>query len=184
MGLESHEPGIAASHEPWLARLAGGIDRMNIAIGRAASWLYAVLMVVVVANVTMRYGFNRGSIMMEEIQWHLLAVAFFLGFAYAYAEDAHVRVDIIHERLSRVGRARVEFTFTLFFLVPFAALLARDSWVYFLDSWAYGEVSPEPGGLPARYVVKFFLPVSFVLLLLQALSVLIKTASVCWPRQR
>jgi TRAP-type mannitol/chloroaromatic compound transport system permease small subunit len=158
-----------------LVQLADLISGLNIRIGRTASWLYAVLVVAVVLNVTLRYGFGRGSIMMEEVQWHLLATAVFLGLAYAYAEDAHVRVDILYERMSKRGQARIELGFTLLFLLPFSGLLAYNSWFYFVDSWNYNEVSPEPGGLPARYVIKFLMFVSFVLLFLQGVSALVKS---------
>jgi len=35
------------------------------------------------------------------------------------------------------------------------------------------EGSPQPGGLPARYVIKFMIVVGFVLLLLQGVSMIV-----------
>ena len=44
---------------------------------------------------------------------------------------------------------------------------------YVSDSWRILEDSPDPGGLP-RYIIKTAIPVAFLLLLLQALSELIR----------
>ncbi|MFC3612764.1 TRAP transporter small permease subunit [Lutimaribacter marinistellae] len=173
----ANQDGIGTDRVSRFVLVADQIDRFNVFIGRSASWLYAILTVVVLANVTLRYGFNRGSITMEEIQWHLMAAAFFLGFAYAYAEDAHVRVDILYERFSKRGKAGVELVFTLIFLLPFAGLIAYNSWFYFLESWELNEVSPEPGGLPARYAIKFLMFVSFVLLFVQGIAALLRSVA-------
>jgi len=35
------------------------------------------------------------------------------------------------------------------------------------------ESSPDPGGLPARYLIKFSITLGFILLLLQAISLLL-----------
>ena len=82
-----------------LERLADAIDALSIRIGTAAAWLYPVLVFVLIVNVLLRYGFSRGFIELEELQWHLFAAAFLLGFAYTYAVDEHVRVDLIIQRV-------------------------------------------------------------------------------------
>lgn len=157
-----------------LVRLSRTIDAFNIGIGRATSWLYPVLMLVIVYNVAMRYGFSEGSIMLEEIQWHLYAAAFLCGLAYTLAEDGHVRVDVIYGRLTERKRLWIDLFGTLFLLIPFAAFLSVDAWPYFTESLAYNERSPVPSGLPARYVIKFFMFFGFLLLLLQGVSIAIQ----------
>ena len=36
-------------------------------------------------------------------------------------------------------------------------------------------MSPDPGGLPARYILKFFIPAGFTLLMLQGISLALKS---------
>src|SRR3546814_18755658 len=89
-------------------RLARAIDAFNTGVGKAASWLYPLLMLVIVVNVVLRYVFEIGSIELEEVQWHLYASGFMLSFAYTYFEDSHVRVAVVHARLpepQQLGRA-------------------------------------------------------------------------------
>lgn len=152
------------------------VDGFSTWVGRAASWLYPVLMLVIIYNVVMRYAFSAGSIMLEEIQWHIYAAAFLLGLAYTLAEDAHVRVDVIYGQLSARRQHWIDLLGSLFLLIPFAAFLTVDAWPYFMEAWEYKERSPVPSGLPARYVIKFVMFIGFVLLLLQGISTAIKKA--------
>ncbi|MFN4089106.1 MAG: TRAP transporter small permease subunit [Alphaproteobacteria bacterium] len=157
-----------------LDRFARVIDDVNTRVGKAVSWLYPLLMIVIVFNVVLRYVFSRGSIELEEIQWHLYAAGFLLGFAYTYVDDAHVRVDFIYASMSERKKAFVDLFGCLFLLLPFAGFLVYYSVPYFLESWAFNERSEMPSGLPARYVIKGILVIGFALLFLQGVSVVIR----------
>ncbi|MGD8321279.1 MAG: TRAP transporter small permease subunit, partial [Gemmatimonadota bacterium] len=56
---------------------------------------------------------------------------------------------------------------------PFSLVMLWVSWPAVRNSWSIHETSPDPGGLP-RYPIKAVILVSFVLLLLQGLSQLLK----------
>ena len=154
--------------------LAARIDALNRSIGRAASFLYLFLITVVLAVVILRYAFSVTFAWMEEAQWYLFAVAVVLAFGYAYADDAHVRVDPFRERLGHRGQAWIEASGVLFLLFPFCALLAWFAWDYFWASWTIREGSPQFSGLPARWAVKLVLFLSFPLMLLQGLAALLR----------
>lgn len=151
-------------------RFAEGVDALSTRVGQAAAWLYPLLVAVLIVNVGLRYGLNIGSIELEELQWHLYAAAFLLGFPYAYARDEHVRVDLLRSRLSRRGRARIELAGALLLLLPFTLFLTLDSFEFFRLSWTLGERSAMPSGLPARYLIKGVLCLAMGLLMLQALG--------------
>ncbi len=153
-----------------LERLAHAIDALSIRIGTAAAWLYPVLVFVLIVNVLLRYGFGRGFIELEELQWHLYAAAFLLGFAYTYAVDEHVRVDLLRQRMSPLTRAWIELGGALLLLLPFAVLLSIHSFEFFWRSWTLGERSAMPSGLPARWLIKGVLFAAMLLLALQALG--------------
>ena len=44
------------------------------------------------------------------------------------------------------------------------------SWSYVAYSWNIGEGSANPGGIPARYLLKALIPIGFTLLLLQSVA--------------
>ena len=154
-----------------ISRFARSVDALSTRVGTAAAWLYPVLVVVLLVNVVLRYGFGVGSIELEELQWHLFAAAFLLAYAYAYVADEHVRVDVLHARFSRRTRVWIELLGSLLFLFPFTAILSYYAFDFFWRSWRLAERSSMPSGLPARYVIKFVLLAALVLLSLQALAV-------------
>ena len=151
-------------------RFSRAVDRVLSVIGRAASWLWVVLLAVIVLNVTLRYVFGEGRIEFEELQWHINAVAFLLAIAYAYRVDAHIRIDLISNRLRPRLQVWIELYGTLLLLIPFIAVVLWFAWPFLAHSFSVSEISPSPGGLPLRWLLKAVLPIAFVLLLVAVAS--------------
>ena len=142
------------------------IDALIERVGKITSVIWVVLLAVIVVNVVLRYVFSEGRIELEELQWHLYSIGFLLGLSYAYQADTHIRVDVLHERLSLRAQAWIELYGILLFLLPFIALILIYAMPFVAASFALGEISPSPGGLPMRWLIKAFLPIGFALLLL------------------
>lgn len=153
---------------------SAAIDRVVGAIGRGVSYIWAVLLAVIVINVLLRYVFSEGRIELEEMQWHLYSVGFLLGLSFAYQEDAHIRVDVLHERFKDQTKAWIELYGIVLFVLPFIALVLIFAVPFVASSYALGEVSPSPGGLPLRWLIKAALPLGFGLLLLSVISRLLR----------
>ncbi|RLB73625.1 MAG: C4-dicarboxylate ABC transporter permease [Deltaproteobacteria bacterium] len=132
------------------------------------------MVITVVYDVIMRYGFKKGNIAVQEMEWHIFAVVFLIGAAYALKKDAHVRVDILYTKLSAKKRAWIDLLGTFIFLIPFCILVIYSTTTFIESSWAVREVSPDPGGLPCRYILKAMIPAGFFLLILQGISQAIK----------
>jgi TRAP-type mannitol/chloroaromatic compound transport system permease small subunit len=148
------------------------------------SWIWLVLTAVVVLNVTMRYVFGEGRIEFEEIQWHLYAIGFLIGLATCMDTDNHIRVDLFHSRMNLRQQAWVEIYGLLLLFIPFAVTLLVFSIPFVAYSYQIAEVSDAPGGLPYRWIIKSFLPLSMCLMLLAAISRLSRATSYLfgWPR--
>jgi TRAP-type mannitol/chloroaromatic compound transport system permease small subunit len=140
--------------------------------GKTASWLVLALVLLICYDVAMRYLFQQGSVALQELEWHLFALIFLLGSAYTLKHDEHVRVDIIYQSrfMSDKRRALVNIIGTLFLLLPFCILVLTSSWPFVENAFYYNEGSPDPGGLPYRFLLKGSLLIAFGLLILQALA--------------
>ena len=165
----------------WL-RLASGIDRLNEKVGRAIYWLTLAMVLIGSFNAIVRYldrytGLSLSSNTHIELQWYLFSLVFLLGAAYTLKHNAHVRVDVYYGRLSARGKAWINLLGTVLFLIPFCVLMLWAAWPAVRESWSLLEVSPDPGGLP-RYPIKTVILVSFFLLLLQAISQIVKNAAI------
>lgn len=144
--------------------LSRAVDAAVRGIGHAVSWVWVLLLAVVVLNVVMRYAFGQGRIEFEEIQWHLYSIGFLIGLSYALEADDHVRIDILYEGFALRTKAWVEFTGILVFLVPFLVLVIVYTVPFLRYSLAIDEVSEAPGGLPMRWAIKAMLLFGFLLL--------------------
>lgn len=150
--------------------LLKGIHRLNEFTGRAVSWLNLALVLLVCGDVISRYIFNESAAWVMELEWHLFALVFLFGAGYALKHGRHVRVDLFYQRMAPPDRALVDAVGGLVLLIPWCILIIWLSFDYARVSFLVGEGSPDPGGLPARYLIKFAIPVSMVLLLLQAIA--------------
>lgn len=139
-------------------------------IGEKSSYLNVLLILVICVDVVLRYIFNNSKTWVIELEWHLFALIFLLGSAYTLQEDKHVRVDIWYAESSPRTQAITNLVGTVLFLIPWCLILIHSSYNYAANSWMMHEGSPNPGGLPARYLIKFSITICFILLLLQGLA--------------
>ena len=146
------------------------IDIFTDRCGRLLAWLVLAMALLTTIVVVLRYGFNTGSIMAQEAVTYMHGCLFMLGAAYALKSGAHVRVDIFYRSFSERGRAWVNSLGGIVFLMPLCAFIGVSSWSYVTESWAILETSPEPGGIPAVFLLKSLLPLMAVNLFLQGLA--------------
>ncbi len=146
------------------------VGRILVSTGNTISWLWIALLLVIFTNVLMRYALGEGRIEFEEIQWHLYSIGFMLGLSYTFHFDAHVRVDVLHERFSPTTKAWIDLYGILLFVLPFVALFLIFGVPFVADSFVTNEVSNSPGGLPYRYLIKAVMLVGFALLGLAAIA--------------
>ncbi len=140
---------------------SSGADRVIGWFGEIASALWAVLVAVIVVQVIARYAFNKGSITMEELQWHIYAIGFMLGIAFTEMRERNVRIDVLAERLSQRTRLWIELGGIVVMLLTFCGFVIWFALPYFWDSFKLNETSASPGGLPYRWFWKSFIVSAF-----------------------
>ena len=154
----------------FLLKIAKAIDALNEWVGRGVAWVTLGLVLVIFVDVVMRYAFRTSFVFIQELEWHLFAFIFLIGAGYTLLHDGHVRVDIIYQRLGTRGRAWINLVGVIFFLFPGCIMIIVTSIKFVYTSWAIMEGSPDPGGIPFRFIVKGTIPAGFCLLLLQGTS--------------
>jgi TRAP-type mannitol/chloroaromatic compound transport system permease small subunit len=161
------------------------VDQVLNVAARSAGVLCLLLVLLTTEQVIARYFFNASSVGAQELEWHLFGMIFLLAAAPALLKGEHVRVDIFYSRFAPAWRRRINLAGHVLLLIPTASVLvwygaqsvlqartygvsgARTSdWLEFLLA---GEGSPDPGGLPARWIIKAFVPLCGMLLILAAL---------------
>ncbi len=150
--------------------LIGVLEAVGRRAGGIVSWLSLFMVAVTFLVVLLRYAFDLGWIAMQESVTYMHAALFMLGGAYTLQQDAHVRVDVLYQRLSRRGRAWVDLLGTLLLLVPLCVFILWAGWDYVLESWSVREGSPEAGGIPGVYLLKTLMILMPALMLIQGLA--------------
>ena len=150
------------------------LDRLSKVAGMTAAFLVVALSLLVAYDAGMRYLFSSGSIALQEVEWHLFDMVFLLGLSYALKHDKHVRVDIFYERYGVNTREIVQILSMLLLVIPFSLVFLNDAVDMAWQSYLQHEVSSDPGGLGSRWIIKAVLVFGFILLILQALSEILK----------
>ena len=151
------------------------IDAIIEISGRTVAWLSLGMVVITCTVVVLRYGFDTGAIALQESVTYMHALVFMIGLSYALKHDRHVRVDLLFNRLSRRSRQRINLIGHVGFLLPICLVITMESFDYVMRSWAIREGSPEAGGIPGVYFLKTLIPLSALLLSMQAISEVLRT---------
>ena len=161
-----------------LLRLEKIFDRFSDLMGWIAGILNLAMLLNVFYDSIMRYFFNSGSIALQEMEWHLFAMVFLFGIAYALKEDGHVRVDVLYDRYSPRWKAIVNIGGAALLLFPLSVLIVEGSVWYVNEAFSSGEVSGDPGGLRYRWLIKLVIPASFVFLIVSATGFVIHNINI------
>lgn len=151
---------------PLLLKIALRIEGLIDFTGKATSYVALAIVGLITVNVFLRYTMSIGSVWAQELEWHLLAALILFGMSYALLRGDNVRVDLFYANYSPKTKYRVDIlSAVLTILVALLYIYLSSSYV--AQSFSIGEMSPDPGGIPYRWIVKGLIPIGFTLLALQ-----------------
>ncbi len=84
------------------------LNKFVKAVGHIVMWANIFLICAIVAQVSMRYLFNENYPKLDELQWHFYGIVTMIGVSYAFVNDSHVRVDLLHMQLNRRAQNLIE----------------------------------------------------------------------------
>ncbi len=160
-----------------LLRLADAIDALIDRVGWFAAALSLAMVLLISGNTLGRYFFNTSTIWLQELEWHLLAMVAFWGLAFMQLRGVPVRVDMFYQHYSERVKLWLEFGTALAVMLPFSVFICVLGWRFVLHSYELAEVSPDPGGLPMRWLVKSLVVSGYALLALVAVSTVIRSGA-------
>ena len=174
-----------------LAKLADVLDRIARSIGKGIGWIILPLIFTIMFDVvtrkidttrlyfseyTVEYGYSVSTIL-QDLQWHFHAMLLMLTFGFGYLANAHVRVDIFREMLSKRRQAWVEFIGLILLAIPFLTLMIAYGWDLAALSWHQNEGSDSMTGIDYRYFIKAFVPFGFAIAMVAVLATLFRLAA-------
>jgi TRAP-type mannitol/chloroaromatic compound transport system permease small subunit len=157
-----------------LIRVSEGLDRVIIKIGKIAAWAGLALILITIFDVVTRRFLVLGSTKLQEAEWHFHVILFAFCLGYAYLKDAHVRIDLVREKLAERTQWWLEIAGCLLFLIPYCTLVVYYGIDFVERSYATSEISASATGLTHRWLIKSAIPIGFTILALAAVAVLLR----------
>jgi TRAP-type mannitol/chloroaromatic compound transport system permease small subunit len=153
------------------------IDAANRWLGKHLAWLILAAVVVSAANATVRKIFDTSSNSWLELQWVLFSIVFLLCSPWTLLDNEHIRIDIVNQMLPKRWRDSIDVVGHVFFLMPLCVIMIITGIPFFYRSVEINEQSGNAGGLP-QWPAKSLVMIAFTILLIQAISELIKRVAV------
>ena len=151
-------------------------DKINEWVGHViVSFAVIFFIALIFGDVILRYFFNTSFVFLAELEWHVFGFIILIGAGYTLLHDGHVRVDIFYSVMSKKTRAWVDFFGVLIFLIPSCYVVLTTTIPWVIVSYQIGELSVDPGGIPARFLIKSTLPIGYALIFIQGISLCLKS---------
>ena len=153
--------------------IAERIESVIDLFGKVASWLTLSIVLLIVINVILRYSMSLGSVWSQELEWHLLAAMILFGISFSLLRGDNVRVDLFYANYTPQKKYIVDLVSAILTII-IAVFFVKLSINYVGQSFSIGEKSPDPGGIPMRWLVKSLIPIGFSLLALQGFAEMLR----------
>jgi TRAP-type mannitol/chloroaromatic compound transport system permease small subunit len=144
------------------------IDQLNGWVGHFIAFWAIIAVYVYYYEVLARYVFNSPTNWAHESMFLMFGMQYLLAGAFAYREDAHVRVDVIYEYFSDRTKVITDLITSIFFFI-FTITLLWTGWIFLSDSLAVLEVSFTEWAIQ-YWPVKAAISVGALLIILQGIS--------------
>ncbi len=176
-----------------LYRVSQSLGVFVTKVGKISAWAMILLMLVIVYDVFTRNILSSlyhdgvigqgmvdaltivSSTKLQETEWHLHGILLLMTFGFAYMRDAHVRIELVRDRMRTRTRLWIELVGILVALIPYTVVVMYFGYDFAHRAWVSGEVSAALTGLPHRWFIKGMLGVGFFVLFLAGLSMLLRT---------
>ena len=160
-----------------LLKLSRGIDVFTRWTGKRLAWLILLAVIISAVNAAVRKAFDVSSNSWLELQWVLFGIVFLLCSPWTLLDNEHIRIDIVNNLFPKRVRDIIDVVGHIFFLIPLCVVMIVTGGPFFVRSYEINEQSGNAGGLP-QWPAKSLIIIGFTLLLVQAISELIKRIAV------
>src|SRR3546814_10648928 len=152
------------------------VDAMNRIVGRFAMYLVFALAAVLLWSTLSRVVLGAPVNWALEMSQFLLSAYYLLGGAYSLQLGAHVRMDLLYDRLSARRRA-VTDAITILFVVFYLAVLFMGGVSSTEYAISYGQKN-YTSWAPLLWPIKTVMTIGIALMLLQAVSSFFKDVAI------
>lgn len=130
------------------------------------------LVVLVMTEIIGRHFFDTSTMIADEYSGYIYLSAIFLGLAYTFEQNAHIRINILSEKISKKANRKVDIIAGMISILVLAFILYRTL-LFTYDSYDMDMLSEAVSETPL-YLTQIVMPVGILLFILSVLSFIIK----------
>jgi len=118
------------------------LEKLSILFGIVGICASMFMMLLITADVFLRYFLGRPIEGAFEITQFMLVIIFFFGFAYTQNQKSHISVDILTSKLSpKTNAVLLSFSYSIYF--AFILLIAWQTFLYGMEALYTGQKTPS-----------------------------------------
>ena len=153
----------------WLSQILHIIDLINEWLGNVVGFLVILLTGVICYDTLMRYLFASPNFWAMEVNQTITLTLVCLGGGYTLLHGGHVKVEFLVMHLNRWTRTLIDLL-SYQFITLFCIILIRYGLIISIKAFSIGEINPEGGIEYPMWPIYMLIPISGVLMGLQALA--------------
>lgn len=152
--------------------LSNLIDKLCKGGAYLSGLLLVSLVCLILTEIFLRYFFDISTMIADEYSGYLYLASIFLGLAYTFSKDGHIRINIITSKLSKNANGFIDVIASiitlgvLFFILYRTILFAYDAYELEMLSEAVSETP--------LYLTQIVMPLGTSLFILAVISFIIK----------
>lgn len=137
------------------------IEKLGNMAALMAVGILIIMVLMITANVFLRYLFRIPLHFSVEYSGYMLAFIVYIGYAYVTRQEAHISVEVIHQRLKKRIRDGLDVITTLIALA-LVGVYFKYGWDFCIGSLLTGQLS-ETVMLTPLWIPRAVLPVGLIL---------------------
>jgi TRAP-type mannitol/chloroaromatic compound transport system permease small subunit len=161
-----------------IPRTVRALDQVNLWAGRIIAWLVLPMVFSLVYEVVARYLFNAPTVWAYDTTYILYGTFFMVGSGYTLMRAGHIRTDMFYGSWSPRTQGLVDAICYVLFFFPAVIAFLWVTWPFFVTSFERGERVVSSPWMPVIYPLKFMMPLTCVLLLVQGAAELLRSIHV------
>lgn len=148
------------------------INKLSLWGAYLSSLLLVSLVILILIEIFIRYFFDMSTMIADEYSGYLYLASIFLGLAYTFKEDAHIRINIITSKMSKKTNRFIDVFAGLITIVVLSFAFYRTI-LFTYDSYEMEMVSESVSETPL-YLTQLVMPLGIAIFILTVLVFVLK----------
>lgn len=148
------------------------VNKLSLGGAYLASFLIITMVVLILTEIFIRHFFDISTMIADEYSGYIYLASIFLGLAYTFNEDGHIRINILTSKLSKKSNNLIDIFAGIITVLVLSFTLYRTV-LFTYDSYEMEMLSESVSATPL-YLTQLVMPIGIGLFILAILAFVLK----------